>query len=421
MKKYLLFTFILIIIFLLSLIVYWLYRNTSLLRLSISKQQIVNNNSETVSTDNTDYANLVAKEVIIPSKFKNGNFASPMTLNLPEDFEISLFYAGLKGPRAFDFDSSNNLYVADITAQKVYVIVDNDLDGIGDESHEIDSGLRSVHGIDYFQGDLYVGYETQILVYRDIKPDGTYAARNVLIDNLPGGGHSTRTVKVGPDNKIYVAIGSSCNVCEEADERRAAIIRYSIDGQFEKIYANGLRNTVGFIFKDGDIWGVDNGRDRIGDDIPVEEVNIIKEDKHYGWPYCHGDRIPNPEFSNKIDFCKNSTESPRYEMQAHSAPLGLSFVPDASDFQEINFPLALKNNLFVTFHGSWNRTTPTGYKVVRIDPSGDGKTINFVTGWLRSDGNALGRPVNVGFDLDGIMYVSDDRSGAIYRISYVGN
>lgn len=160
---------------------------------------------------------------------------------------------------------------------------------------------------------------------------------------------------------------------------------------------------------------MNNGRDLIGDDLPPEEVNIVEQGKHYGWPYCYGQGITNPEYNDRGDFCKNETEFPAYEMQAHSAPLGMSFSPDINN----NFPKNLEDNLFIGFHGSWNRSVPTGYKVVRIDlESEDSNTLNFVTGFLDNSGSAWGRPVDVGFDSRGYMYISDDRAGAIYCVSY---
>jgi glucose/arabinose dehydrogenase len=315
------------------------------------------------------------------------------------------------------FDDSGNLLVTDKSAGKIYLLKDSDNNGVVENAILIDEGLTNPHGIDFYNGDLYIGETHQVVVYKDWQQDGRYSSKQVLIPDLPTGGHNTRTVVIGPDNYLYVSIGSSCNVCEEVDERRAAIVKYNLEGENEEIFAKGLRNTVGFVFKDRQIWGVDNGRDLLGDDLPVEEVNIIELGRFYGWPFCHGAGIYNPEYPEKEEFCLNNSESPTYEMQAHSAPLGLRFFPE--DLEERNFPQTLKENLFIAFHGSWNRTVPTGYKIVRIDTSNEeANTIDFITGWILPDGSVWGRPVDVIFDDQGIMYISDDYSGTIYRVEY---
>jgi glucose/arabinose dehydrogenase len=429
--------------------------NTHFLNPRPPKREITLNNLNQKPEEESqefEFLNLYAKNVDVPEIYKIEPFSSNRLLNLPKGFNISVYAAGVKGARFFVFDEDNNMFVTSRTEGELTLVKDSDRDGIAEEIILVDSGLRSSHGIDLFNGDLYVGEEHQIVVYRGIKSDGTFDKKEVLIADLPSGGtlttgsgHVTRTVKIGPDEKIYVSIGSSCNVCEEEDERRATITRYNLDGSFDKIVAGGLRNSVGFeFFKTGeftyDLWSVDNGRDRIGDDLPVEEVNVISPLStepafHYGWPYCHGKGIPNPEFPEKVDFCANETHFPRFEMQAHSAPLGLNF------YQEGNLPSELLENLFIAFHGSWNRTIPTGYKIVRLETgnyhadidnfnrdhpkyrtnSYDTKPINFITGWLEDSGEAWGRPVDVGFDNNGVMYITDDKAGAVYRVTYEKN
>jgi glucose/arabinose dehydrogenase len=397
-KFFLIFAGILLVVILITLIVL-LRTNTGFLTFFPPLKDIIENNGDT---------ELVKQTIDV-----NGE----KTLSLPEDFQITVFTSGLVGPRVFDFDDKDNLYVADKAANKVYVVPDKNEDGKGDENIEIDASLLKPSGVHWYKDDLYVASEQQVVVYRDIKATGKFSQKKVLIPNLPTLGHETRTIVIGPDEKIYVSIGSSCNVCDEVDSRRATIMRYSLSGKQEKIYAKGLRNTVGFVFKDNEIWGVDNGRDMIGNDLPPEEVNIIKEDKHYGWPYCYGDRKVNPEYPDKKTFCETKTESSKYDMQAHSAPLSIDFMTETDDS---NFPSNLSDNAFIGFHGSWNRTIPTGYKVVRIDTSSDSsKTINFITGWLQADGTPWGRPVNVGFNSKNVMFLSDDVAGVIYRVTYL--
>lgn len=417
---------LLVIIFLIFLVfvLYYINKNTSLLGLNIEEEAIEKNNQNIIFEDDevdgqeegVDLVKLESKELIVPEKYREGIFSESRVLNLPAGFEISVFAAGMKAPRFFDFDNDDNMIVADKGAGKIYLIKDDDKDGVADSTIDIDYDLRVPHSVDYYEGDLYAGEEHQVIVYRDLQADGSYTNKEILVHDLPASsGHSTRTVLVGPDKKLYVSIGSSCNLCEEEDTRRAAIVRYNLDGSGEEVFASGLRNSVGIEFKGNKLWAVNNGRDLIGDDLPPEEVNIVEQGKHYGWPYCYGQGITNPEYNDRGDFCKNETEFPAYEMQAHSAPLGMSFSPDINN----NFPKNLEDNLFIGFHGSWNRSVPTGYKVVRIDlESEDSNTLNFVTGFLDNSGSAWGRPVDVGFDSRGYMYISDDRAGAIYCVSY---
>jgi glucose/arabinose dehydrogenase len=237
-----------------------------------------------------------------------------------------------------------------------------------------------------------------------------------VVPDLPkGGGHWTRTIAFGPDGKLYVSVGSSCNVCEEADPRRAAILQFNPDGTGGRIFARGIRNAVGIAFhpQTGDLWATNNGRDWLGDDFPPETILIVKDGAHHGWPYCNGTRIPDPDFG-RPDFCR-TTAIPALEIQSHSAPLGLTFYAGEA------FPQAYRGSVFVALHGSWNRSVPTGYKVIRI-PVRDGKPgapEDFIVGWLRA-GRAWGRPVDVVTGKDGALYVSDDRAGSIYRIFHPG-
>jgi glucose/arabinose dehydrogenase len=365
---------------------------------------------QTVETPK-DFLNLVEKTVIVPEQFKKGTFATPQTLNLPANFKVSVFASDLGAPRHFDFDENNNIYVGEPKNGRVLILSDKDQDGVSDNIVVIDTNLRTPHGIDYYKGDLYVGEENQVDVYRGIAPDGKFTKKEILVPNLPEGGHLTRSVLVGPDEKLYVSIGSTCNICDETEVRRATVMQYNLDGSNGHIFASGLRNSVGLAFRGDEFWSVDNGRDRLEDDLPPEEVNILKEGQHYGWPFCYGKGITNPEYlGQKEDFCLKSSY-PKYEMQAHSAPLDLAFSPNS-------FPEALKNELFITFHGSWNRTIPTGYKIVRLDTNNESsQAVDFINGWMDKSNNVWGRPVGIKFNQEK-MYISDDLSGTMYVVEY---
>lgn len=418
-----------IVILIIFIGIIYLARNTSLFT-PFSNENITQNNDNlespptaSVQEEQKDFNTLIASEVIIPDQFKKGVFSQSRSLNLPKGFEIRLWAVDIPGARAMDFTAENNIVITAKNSGEVYLIKNNSNSEAGGEKFLIDKGLRTPHGIDYYKGDLYVAEETRVVVYRNLTEEGKFETKETIVSNLPAGGHSTRTILVGPDEKLYVSIGSSCNLCEEKDSRRAAIIRYNLDGSGQEIFATGLRNTVDFIHKEGDdqiqFWGVDNGRDELGDDLPPEEVNIIKQGQHYGWPYCYGNQLNNPEYPTRKDFCLNETQAPTYNMQAHSAPLGLTFVPEASTDQLTNFPEFFKDDLFVTFHGSWNRTVPTGYKVVRINTSlTQSEPVNFITGWMDSSG-VWGRPVGIRFDANGSMFIADDQAGVIYKVRYI--
>lgn len=398
--------FVIVIIFaLLSWAIFWITQNTAFLSGKLKPQDLANNNYNS----SIDPLRLVPTQIGIK------------TLYLPENFTISEFATDIKGARFFSFGDDDTMYIGTNTGDSIFAVRDNDGDGRADQKNLIDSKLNTPHSVYYYNGDLYLGEQNKVSVYKGIKSNGTYEEKQILIKDLPsgnkltGGGHTTRTVVVGPDQKLYVSIGSSCNVCIESDNRRATIVRYNLDGSNPEIYASGLRNTVGFVFDEGLLWGLDMGRDAIGDDIPPDEVNIVSQNSNYGWPYCYGDQINNPEFPDRAEYCKNITVAPVYGLQAHSAPLGIAFENSAA---KSNWPKIYQNGFFAALHGSWNRTTPTGYKVVWVDTkSRPMKSYNFISGWLDGSG-VWGRPVGLGFDSKGNMYVSDDKQNLVYIVRY---
>ncbi|NIP31921.1 MAG: oxidoreductase, partial [Candidatus Dadabacteria bacterium] len=212
----------------------------------------------------------------------------------------------------------NVVFVTDIRSGKVVALADTDQNGISDKQLIKAKHLRIPNGIAFYKNWLYVAETNQIVRYKYNGYENPLGEKEIIIPNLPTGGHSTRTIIFGNDNKLYLSIGSSCNVCDEKDKRRAAVMQYNPDGSGGRIFAEGLRNSVGLILKPDtqQIWATDNGRDWLGDDLPAEEINIIQDGKHYGWPYCYGSKIPDPDMGDDI-FC-NTTESPVFEMQAHS-------------------------------------------------------------------------------------------------------
>ena len=337
---------------------------------------------------------------------------------LPPGFVISVFAQGLQEPRMMTLGPDGQLYVAERGANRILRLPDLNSDGIADALQVVAAEVNRPSSLAFYRdGSLYVGLTNRILRFSEPDAQGVYQKREVVIPNLPPGGHHTRTVLFSPDwSTLFVSIGSSCNVCQEEDPRRAAIVRYNPDGSGEQIYARGLRNAVGIVFRPGtdELWATNNGRDMMGDDLPPDTVQRVHQGDDFGWPRCHAGRIADPEFG-KQDGC-NGVRSPEVELQAHSAPLGLTF------YSGTQFPASYQGDLFVAFHGSWNRSVPTGYKVVHMDMQDGqpGAVQDFAVGWLVG-GSAWGRPVDVITGADGALYVSDDGAGVIYRIFYVGD
>jgi len=338
-------------------------------------------------------------------------------VTVPAGFRIDVFAEGLLGPRFMALSPHGVLFVAERGARRVVALPDTDGDGRADETTVVAGDLVAPSSLAFHEGALYVGETTQItqLVLDEARQA---VERKVVVSDLPGGrGHSTRTVIFGSDGQMYVSVGSSCNVCLEDDPRRAAISVYPPEGGEGRVYAEGLRNAVGLAVNPwtGSLWATNNGRDRMGDDIPPETVYVVRDGADYGWPRCHAGDILDPDFGEPGS-CE-AVADPAVEMQAHSAPLGIAF------YDAEQFPPEYRRNAYVAFHGSWDRTIPTGYKVVRVPVEGDqavGQVEDFATGWLQPDGSVRGRPVGVTLGADGSLYVSDDQAGLIYRISYEG-
>ena len=346
-------------------------------------------------------------------------------INLPANFEIDVFASDLgksfnlpgpnKGVRFMEF-YKDILFASIPSAGSIVALPDKDKDGKADEVIKVVDGLNRPHGIAFLENYMYVANEDGVI---KVKLNDNLIAdisTREFITDLPKGGHWTRTIRI-KNNNLYISIGSSCNVCIEDDERRATILKCDLDFGKCDIYARGIRNAVGFVFhpETGKMYATENSRDYLGEDLPPDEINIVEESKNYGWPICYGKNIHDNDFDKNVyvrNPCMEPFEEPSFiDLQAHSAPLGLAF-----NFGK-NFPEEYKGNLFVAYHGSWNRKIPTGYKVVRIDMKTK-QVHDFAAGWLAEDNKVLGRPVDIIFDKEGIMYVSDDNAGMVYRIWY---
>ena len=344
-----------------------------------------------------------------------------MPLTLPPGFSISIIAEGLEGARVIAFDSRGDLWVSRTSEGALTRLSLREGKVIGRE--EVFRDLRKPHGFafDPHNADmLYIAEEHRV---SRVNLAGNRELEQIA--ELPyGNGHFTRTIGFGPDDRLYVSIGSSCNVCIELDTRRAKIFSMKRDGSNLKEYARGLRNAVFFTWHPitGTMWATEMGRDLLGDDLPPDEMNIVTEGRNYGWPTCYGKNEHDGDFDKNI-YIRNPCDEPfeaasHIDLPAHSAPLGLAFVPEES-----GWPEAYRHNLIIAYHGSWNRSIPDGYKLMRAIFDAHGSFVkleDFITGWLVNQEAALGRPVDAKF-FNGALYVSDDKAGVIYRIDTVRN
>jgi glucose/arabinose dehydrogenase len=356
---------------------------------------------------------------VLPSSSASSEESTNTTgtpLTMPNGFTISIFAKNLGDARVMAWDPDGTLLVSNPGKERVVALIDTNGDGISENTIPVVQDLNKPHGIAFHKGKLYVAEVNQVAIY-DYDAKNKKATNKKKILDLPAGGnHTSRSIAFGPDGKLYISVGSSCNACVEKDTHRAAISVANADGSDYKIFAAGLRNAVFFTWSpfDNRMWATNMGRDLIGDDIPPETVNIVTQGKNFGWPYCYGKRVWDKSFDSSKkaqEFC-GSVEPPHIEYQAHSAPLGLAFIPKS-------WPQQYQNDLLVAFHGSWNRTQPTGYKVVRFNLDDEGNYLSaedFISGWLQGSG-AIGRPVDLTFDANGVLYISDDKAGVIYRVS----
>lgn len=355
----------------------------------------------------------------ITTELSSSTNSTSIPLALPSGFKVSIYAKDVPNARVITYDQHGVMLVSEPSQGKVVALVDTDANGQADKQITVIRGLNLPHGIAFHDGKLYVAETNAVATYVYDATSYTASGRKKIIDLPSGGNHYSRTIAFGPDNKLYIAIGSTCNVCKESDARRAAILVANADGSDVKIFASGLRNAVFFVWNPYDfrMWATTMGRDLIGDDIPPDTINIVSEGKNFGWPYCYGKNVWDKTFdaSKKAeDFCK--TVEPSYiDLQAHSAALGLAFIPEV-------WGKEYAGDLLIAYHGSWNRSQPTGYKIVRIKLDSKGgyeSTEDFMSGWLSGAKNAagaLGRPVDLSFAKDGTLYVSDDKAGVIYKI-----
>jgi glucose/arabinose dehydrogenase len=369
---------------------------------------------------------------------------------LPEGFSLRVFAKDVPGARVMAFDDTGDMLVSETSEGKIVAIPDRDNNGLADKVVTLASKLNKPHGIVFkrlnhdsgglqcAKGEcqLYVAEADQLSVYDYQNTDSDQSLTNkrklMSISSSVTDRHFTRSLLFRPapdEDTLLISVGSSCDVCNDSGDH-ASVLAYNTKTGEKSVYAKGLRNATFMTLNpvNGKIYATEMGRDGLGDNIPPDEINIINGPStssgqslppNFGWPICYGQNIHDAKFDKNTYIrnpCLEPFETPSFvDLQAHSAPLGLAFVP-----ADKAWPEEYQNNLLVAYHGSWNRSTPTGYKIVRLKMNGKGEylgTEDFISGWLTKDGKKTGRPVDIKVLPGGTAYISDDSSGVIYKLS----
>lgn len=340
----------------------------------------------------------------------------PGQITLPPGFEISVYARDVPNARSLALSPNGTLFAGSRTEGNVYAILDHNQDYQADEVITLKQGLNMPNGVAFREGALYVAEVNRILRYDNIEADLRHPPQPAIVnDQFPRErAHGWKFIRFGPDGLLYVPVGMPCNVCQAADEKFGTIMRLKPDGSGLEIFARGVRNSVGFDWhpEQGELWFTDNGRDQMGDDLPPDELNHAPDQGlHFGFPYCHGGTIPDPEFGQER--ACNEFTPPAQPLGPHVAALGMRF------YTGDMFPESYRNQIFIAEHGSWDRSTPIGYRVMLVKLE-DNRAVSyevFAEGWLQN-GQPWGRPVDLLVMPDGSLLVSDDFGNMIYRISY---
>jgi glucose/arabinose dehydrogenase len=332
-------------------------------------------------------------------------------ISLPPGFTIEVWTDEVPNARSLALGDNGTVFVATRRDGRVYAV---ESDGGERRVTTLIERLRMPNGVAFRDGALYVAENHRIIRFDDIESRLDDVPEPVVVIDtlLPERHHGWRYIDFGPDGKLYIALGAPCNVCERDDA--ASINRMNPDGSDEEVFAAGVRNSVGFAWhpETGDLWFTDNGRDMLGDDLPPGELNHAPiAGLHFGFPYCHGGDVPDPEYGDER--ACSEFEGPAQKLGPHVAPLGMIF------YTGVMFPAEYRNQVLIAEHGSWNRSRKIGYRVslVRMEDGNASGYEVFADGWLQ-DEEVSGRPVDLLQLPDGSVLVSDDQSGAIYRIAY---
>ena len=348
-----------------------------------------------------------------------GAFAGSLPLDkitLPPGFAIAVYADNVQNARGMTLGQNGTLFVGSRSKGEVYAVIDRDGDHRADEVMTIARGLQMPVGVAYRNGSLYVSAVDRILRFDKVEERLADPPPAVTItDHFPKETHhGWKFIAFGPDGKLYVPVGAPCNICEPDPDRYALIARLNPDGTGYEVVARGVRNSVGFDWdpSNHELWFTDNGRDYLGDDRPPDELNHASQPGlHFGYPYCHGGTIQDPEYGGK-HACHEFT-APAVALGPHVASLGMRFYTGSM------FPPEYRNEIFIAEHGSWNRSDKIGYRITMVARDGQDRLRYsvFAEGWLQGK-EAWGRPVDLLVMPDGALLVSDDSAGVIYRISY---
>lgn len=360
-----------------------------------------------LSPASTDGMSLKQQELF--DKYKLGN------IKLPAGFRISVF-AEVPTARSLTISPSGVVYVGNRANSSVYAVVDDNRDGVADRMHEVAKGMHVPNGVAFKNGDLYIMTISTLYKVVGVERDLTNPPKpEVVYDKFPSDEHhGWKYLAFGPDGALYIPVGVPCNSCESDNELFGTVAKLDVTTKQVSIVARGVRNSVGFDWKPGtsELWFTDNGRDLMGDDVPGDELNRVTQvGQSFGAPFCYADTIQDPDLPKRN--CADFT-APIAVLAPHTAALGMKFYTGSM------FPAQYKNQIFIAEHGSWNRSTPIGYRVMMVRLEGD-RAVSyepFLDGWLEAGGQANGRPVDIAVMADGSMLVSDDKAGAIYRITY---
>jgi glucose/arabinose dehydrogenase len=365
---------------------------------------------------------LVPAPISVPASLRQGVFGEDRQVQLREGFSIGVF-ARLERARSLALAPWGELLVTQPNAGRVMALRASGDPAVAEAPRVLADGLECPYGMAFHDGHLYVAQSTRVSRF-PFDASGAVGQPEVVVSGLPSspcGPHHFRPLAIDASGNLFIAFGSSCNVCVEPDPRRGTVWQYGPDGNGRE-YARGLRNVVDLAIhpQTGQLWGVTNERDQLGDDVPPEPIGPIQQGAEYGWPSCYwngSDWAADRRVPGRPGGCEGLTQY--FGIQAHSAPLGLDFGTSA------NLPADYRTSAFVGLHGSWNRSQGTGFKVIRVQTA-NGQPVgveDFVAGWLtgpRGPSDAWGRPVDVQVGADGALYLSDDVAGAVYRISYRG-
>ena len=366
-----------------------------------------------------------------------GGQTNSLGLTLPAGFQINLFAQGLENPRRLAVvpnprnKTGYDVVVSQSFADNVIMLRDANGDGVSESKTTLVPLMNRPYGIEFGNGFIYLAATDAVYRYPFTPGQTQVSGAGQKIATLTQGGynnHWTRNLVFDSTKRnLFVTVGSSCNTCEESDPQRAAISVMRADGTNKRVLAGGLRNPTGIAWNPASktLWTVVNERDNLGDDVPPDFLTSVSRGRFYGWPYAYTtiDKkiVADPTFGAKNPQRVAGTTAPDVPVQAHSAALGLAFYPLSGT--RLKFPAEFRGDAFLAFHGSWNRSQKTGYKIVRVNFE-NGKAVSisdFVTGFLKSDSTNWGRPVDIQSAPDGSMLFSDDQGGKIWRVSYVGN